>query len=265
VKPWRSALLLVASRAHLHVFCDFDGTLVPVATRPEDARLSPRGASVLAALVARARTRVALVSGRPVETLASLAPVSGLIYVGNHGAERLCDGVRTEHPAATAARPAVARLARQVEALLGRLDGAEREGVAFEDKGISLSLHTKGVTEPTHEGLATEIAALAGSAPELTVFGGKRVIEVRALGAPDKGKATLALLEDAHGPGWPAQCAAFFVGDDLTDEDGFRAVCEHGAGVLVADRPLARPTAAGYLTQGVDDALSLLEALATQP
>ena len=166
------------------------------------------------------------------------------------------DGRRSEHPLATAARPAVARLGARYAGLVRAHPDA-----VLEQKGISLSLHTRLLDEKTR--LAVEAAALelAAGEPTLAAAGGKRVIEVRPRGAPNKGDAILALLDEAHGPAWSQRCAAVFLGDDLTDEDGFRVLAGRGAGVLVLEGE-PRPSAAEWLADGVDDALTLLEAIA---
>jgi trehalose-phosphatase len=257
---WDHLLPLVASRPHLYLLTDFDGTIVSIAPRPEETRLSARARAALAALVARPRTRVALVSGRPAATLAEKTGVAGLTLVGNHGLEVVGGAARQEDPRATAARPAIARLSASVRQLIAGLSG-----VAFEDKEISLSLHTKLVSAAEHERLGRELERRVAAEPQLELGFGKRVFEVRPCGATDKGRATLALLEAAHGAGWARECAAIFLGDDLTDETGFVAVRQHGAGVLVAEAEPERATAARYRARGVDDALALLEALAATP
>lgn len=109
--------------------------------------------------------------------------------------------------------------------------------------------------------LERDAEALADLEPALARSGGKRIVEVKPRGAPDKGSAIARLLERVHGPGWPDRCAAIFLGDDLTDEDGFRMLEAAGAGVRVLDgAPF--DSRARFYADGVDDAIALLEALA---
>lgn len=261
MKPWSPELYaLISARSHLHLFTDFDGTLAPIAPRPEEAKLPARTRRALEALIARPRTEVVVVSGRPVETLRELVPISGLTLVGNHGMETLfSDGRRVEDEVATRARPAIARLGEKVAARARRTSGA-----VLEQKGISLSLHTRLVASDTERAaLERDVIALAAKEPELASSGGKRIVEIRPRGAPHKGDAILRLLA-RHGPDWPSQCAALFLGDDLTDEDGFRALAGRGAPILVLDGP-PRPTAATFTTANLDDTLALLEGVTLLP
>jgi trehalose-phosphatase len=239
------------------VFADFDGTLTPIAPRPDLSSLPERARVALVKLVARPRTRVAIVSGRPAATLAQLVPVAGVVYVGNHGMEIVDGGARWEDPIATAARPAVARASYRVAERASRVDGA-----VVEQKQISLSLHTRLVGDDSaREALERDVAAIADEEPALERSSGKRVLEVRPRGAGHKGAAIERLLASAHGAEWPRACAAVFLGDDTTDEDGFRVLAGRGAGVRVLDGP-PRATAAEWSCAGVDDAHALLEALA---
>ncbi|HWI10908.1 MAG TPA: trehalose-phosphatase, partial [Burkholderiaceae bacterium] len=67
------------------LFLDFDGTLVPIAARPQDVRVPPWVLPTLQALAARLQGALAIVSGRPIEQLdAFLAPLR-LAAAGAHG------------------------------------------------------------------------------------------------------------------------------------------------------------------------------------
>ena len=79
------------------------------------------------------------------------------------------------------------------------------------------------------------------------------VMEIRASG-PDKGGAIAAFMAEPPFAGH----TPIFLGDDLTDEDGFRAVRRLGGyGVVVGGR---RPTDAGYALPGVAEARAWLNA-----
>lgn len=259
MKHWDPEVLeRVRSRAHLHVLTDFDGTLVAIAPTPEAAHMTPRAHAALEALTRRPNTTVTVVSGRALEALQRKVGVPGVDFIGNHGMELWMHGERREHPIATAARPDIARLGARIAELAARV-----QGTVLEQKGISLSLHSRLVTDAAAlAALEAEVARLVAEVPSLEMHAGKRVLEIRPHGAPDKGTSSVTLLEEAHGGGWPAKCAPLFLGDDRTDEDGFRALRDDGIGVRVVEEGHERPTLARWVAHGVDDALTLLEKLA---
>jgi trehalose 6-phosphate phosphatase len=87
------------------VLCDVDGTLAPIAPRPEDARLLDAAPEVLRAVRDRVRL-LGFVSGRSLADVERLVGLDGCAYVGNHGMElrlpgappRLADGVAAHVP-----------------------------------------------------------------------------------------------------------------------------------------------------------------------
>ena len=64
--PW--ARQRIAGAPHLLVLLDYDGTLTPLVDHPSAAHLAPEIRRWLAALERKARTTVAIVSGRPSST-----------------------------------------------------------------------------------------------------------------------------------------------------------------------------------------------------
>jgi trehalose 6-phosphate phosphatase len=122
-----------------------------------------------------------------------------------------------------------------------------------EDKGASVALHYRRAPEDAEacKDLARRIASHHG----LSMQEGDMVVEVRAPG-PHKGEALEAFLREPPFAGK----IPIFIGDDLTDEDGFRAAQARGGfGVIVGGR---RPTAARYALAGVPEAQAWLRSLA---
>jgi trehalose-phosphatase len=88
--------------------------------------------------------------------------------------------------------------------------------------------------------------------------GGKRIFEVRPDIDWDKGTAVWSLFDRV---GFRrGEVLAVFIGDDLTDEDAFRALGDDGIGIVVADE--ARPTAADARLGTPDDVRRFLVELA---
>ena len=82
----------IAQASRPGIVMDFDGTLSNIAPTPDSAVIEPRSARALRRLVGRFPL-VAVLSGRGVRDLADRVGVGGVVYVGNHGAEYIVDGV----------------------------------------------------------------------------------------------------------------------------------------------------------------------------
>ncbi len=217
---------------------DFDGTLSPIAARPDLAVL-PAGTRDLL-LKARSDDRYVLgiVSGRSLADLRERVGLDGLIYAGNHGLEIQGNGLDFLHPEASCLREELGRIYQDLELELGSYPG-----VIGENKGLSLSFHYRQtpleIVPLVDEGFHKVVAAGAESSL-VSVTRGKQVLEVRPNLDWGKGRA-ISQIQAAHAE---TQLTAFF-GDDLTDEDGFAAVQQSG-GVTVLVGPPGHPTRAEY-------------------
>ncbi len=191
----RPALERLARSSSLLGF-DFDGTLAPIVSVPDAARMREATRAALARVAAR--YPVVVVSGRAVADLrARLEGVEVRSLVGNHGVETAEGSARY-----------LALVQGWKRSLAARLSGVV--GVEVEDKGYSLSVHYRRAPERW-----SELAALVASLDGARVVSGKMVFNVVPEGAAHKGDA-LARLCEAEGAD-----VALFVGDDVTDEDVF--------------------------------------------
>ena len=225
------------------LFLDLDGTLAPIAARPQDVVPDPRRTGILEKLMRGLDGRLAVVSGRTLcdidrileGRVPAVAAVHGLV-------RRDADGRITPtepHPA----------LPQAVAAL--RLFAAGHPGLLVEDKILSATLHYRG--DPDHAQAARMEAERIAARTGLMLQPGDMVVELRTPG-PTKGDSVEAFL--AHAPFTGA--TPIFLGDDLTDEDGFSAAERLGGyGVLVGPK---RDTAARLRLEDVDAALAWLEA-----
>ncbi len=231
--------------APVALFLDFDGTLVELADSP-DAITVPAGLRpLLERLGARLGNRLAIVSGRAVEDLRRHLGGSVAALSGSHGAElHYADGRSIPvqaPPGLAAARESVRRFA------------AGDEGLFVEDKPAGVALHYRHA--PERAGEADAFLAALAERSGLAFQRGKMVAELRPEGS-DKGAAVKRLMAEPHFAG----ARPVFVGDDLTDEDAFRAAISLGGeGVLVG---AVRPSAARWRLDGVVDVTSWLEAAA---
>lgn len=227
------------------LFLDVDGTLVALAERPDAVVVEPGLSDLFARLAAARPGRVALVSGRSVAQLDAMLghAARSFAVAGSHGAEQ-----RT--PRLGHALPARPPALEQATAALSAF--ADEHGLIFEAKSLGAALHYR--MAPHHEEAATLLASDVAATHGLVLQRGKMMVEVRLPG--DKGAAIRALMEtDAMRGTCP-----WFLGDDVTDEDGFAAATKlGGAGVLVGE---PRSTAAGYRLDDVPSVHAWLEAAA---
>ena len=212
----------------LALFLDFDGTLVEIAATPHGIAVPERLGDALFALSERLDHRLALVSGRAIPDLEHHLGPLRVARAGSHGAAReLPDG-------SALGQLAEALPAEAAEALRSF---ATTRGFALEEKQHGAALHYRSdpTLEPHGLAYAQELAAAHG----LEVKRGKCVIELVRPGASKAG-AVRAFMEVSPFAG----AIPVFVGDDITDEDGFAAAAEFGGfGILVGDRT---PTSARY-------------------
>lgn len=233
------------ARRRVLLCLDYDGTLVPIASRPDRAAFDDTGRRLLSTFARR--VPVAVVSGRSLASLRTLVGVPALVYVGNHGLEISGPRVRHDAPVSSAWRGDLHRL-------LASIKRDAPPGAVLEDKGMTASVHYRLVAASTRRrwlpGLRARLRAAAGQG-RLRVVRGKAVIELRPPVDWNKGAAVRWLLSR------PALAGRtpVYLGDDTTDEDAFLAVRRDGVGVLVG-RP--RRSAARYRVSGPTDVRSLL-------
>ena len=225
---------------------DYDGTLAPFREEREQAVPYPGVAEILATLLEGGRTRVVLISGRAIEDLIPLLFVEPLPEIwGSHGWERRSpDGRHTLFPLPKQAQEGLERARKALPGQWAPHCEAKPAGLAF---------HFRGMEPEAEARLAAEISQLwrpLAERHELDLHAFDGGLELRPRGRT-KGNAVESLLEEL-GVG----AAVAYLGDDLTDEDGFRAVATRGLGILV--RPELREAAAAAWLQPPEELLDFL-------
>ncbi|MDP3880144.1 MAG: trehalose-phosphatase [Dehalococcoidales bacterium] len=212
----------VRASSHILLLSDYDGTLTPIVSRPEQAILTPGVRDKLRALASRPAVSVGIISGRSLAEVKSLVAVDGIYYAGNHGFEIEGPGITFIHPVARTAQSQIRDILRQLTARL-----ADIEGVLVEDKGLSLSVHYRLVREKEEETVAQifrKVTAPWSDKGEIRITTGKKVWEVRPRIDWHKGKAVEAISREIKQSLKLEQLLIIYLGDDTTDEDAFRII-----------------------------------------
>jgi trehalose 6-phosphate phosphatase len=225
------------------LFLDIDGTLAPIAARPQDVRPDPRRTRLLERLAEALEGRLAVVTGRTLDDVDRILEGRITCVAAVHGlVRRHADGSLHEpvpHPG----------LAEAVRAL--RAFAARDSGLLVEEKGASVALHFRLARSFAAEArlLARRLADQTG----LALQDGDMVEELRTPG-PTKGDSIRDFMQaDAFRGARP-----IFAGDDVTDEAGFAEVARLGGfGVLVGG---PRETHARFGLRNVEDVMAWLEA-----
>jgi trehalose 6-phosphate phosphatase len=240
------------------VFLDYDGTLTPIVDRPEDAVISQ---SMRAAVRGVAqRCPVCVVSGRDRRVVQGLMGVDDLIVAGSHGFDIWSPREGTlEHDAGGGFEELIERVTARV-----REEADPIEGSLVEPKKASVAVHYRLVADADRPRIAAIVDRLLADHPdELKVTPGKMVYEIQPKLEWDKGKAVLYLLEALGLDG--DDVVPLYLGDDVTDEDAFRALSGKGIGIFVgrADDPEVggRGTSAAFVLDSIEEVERFLDRL----
>ena len=203
------------------LFLDVDGTLIELADSPLETYADTDLKTLLSAVAERLGGAVALVSGRSIHYLDSLFAPLRLPAAGLHGVERRKASGVLHGACFTDTQLDRARIA--VKELV-----ASHPGTSVEDKGRTIAVHFR--MAPQTEGSVRQ--SLIGIAKPLGsnyhIQEGNMVLEIKPRGFT-KATAIKAFLSEPPFSGR----TPVFVGDDLTDQDGFRLVEERG-GISIA-------------------------------
>jgi alpha,alpha-trehalase len=235
----------------LAVFLDYDGTLTPIV---EDHARAFLGDDMRAAVATLADyCKVAVVSGRDLRTLRDLVQLDGVAYAGSHGFE-------------IAGPEGLGSLEKGAE-FLPVLDDAEDRlrarlagvaGHAVERKRFSIAVHFRRAALKDEGRIEAVVDAVLSACPGLRKGYGKKVFELRPDIDWDKGRAVdwlLGRLGAARTTVLP-----IYVGDDVTDEDAFRALAGRGV-TLVVQGSDDRLTTADYALADTDEVRQFLRFL----
>jgi trehalose-phosphatase len=236
----------LAAAGRKYLVLDYDGTLAPFRVDRMSAFPLDGVVGCLSQIRDNAETRLAIMSGRPVDEILKLVGDIGITIVGSQGWEvRQPDGERQT------IRPSAAQQGRLVQAARDALASAAEDQI--ETKSASVALHTRGMAADAAVAQETEVARLWSRRAhefgmECRRFDGG--VELRIVGT-DKGTALRDLMRNE-----PPETFRVYLGDDDTDEDAFREIAARGWGIRVG--PATGPTLAAGRLRDCHDVLRFL-------
>ncbi|GLY68519.1 trehalose-phosphatase [Amycolatopsis taiwanensis] len=236
----RRAIVQIARTPRLLVACDYDGTLAPIVSNPDEARPLPESVGALRSLAVLHETTTAVISGRALRDLATLSRLPAEVHlVGSHGSEF---DIGFVHALEAGAREKLRRLEHELEKLV---DGAP--GVQLEVKPASIAVHVRRAERDEAHRILDEIHKGPGTWDGVSTTDGKEVVELSVV-QTDKGRALDTLRHQV------GATAAMFLGDDVTDEKAFARLSGPDLGVKVGDGE----TLAAYRIRGAEEVATVL-------
>jgi trehalose 6-phosphate synthase/phosphatase len=203
------------------LFLDYDGTLVPLESLPQQAQPRQELLTLLTNLSTMPSTEVVIISGRNYQVLDQWLGHLPLHLVAEHGASYKLKGENWQHYTDTDS--SWKGLIRSTFELYTK----RSPGAFIEEKDHTIAWHYRGVDKELgfirSRELLDNLHHLVRNT-HLNVLDGHKVIEIRAAGI-DKGLATGRLMEL-----FPADFV-LAMGDDKTDEDIFNVL--RGKGITV--------------------------------
>ena len=204
------------------VALDFDGTLAPLQDDPENSRMLPESREVVDALTDIDGVHLSLVTGRAFENIMRVAdPHPDWFLVGSHGIEVVAPHERDSYETPQLVPDGLLQGFHQI--------AQDIPGPRIEVKPFGLAIHTRGLEDDVAVAAEAATRLLCDEWPdELVMRSGHGILEC-AVSGRTKGDGLRSLWEalDVH--------ATLFIGDDVTDEDGFAVLGSGDLGIKVGE------------------------------
>jgi len=215
LKQSQFSQLLPLDGADYRVFCDFDGTLVDIANAPHKIYVNEYIPELLMAL--DNRFNFCLVSGRSLEDLRQYLPIDALNTFGCHGAEFSRKGQQYIPECS------LNQILQEIELKLCEVL-FNYPGVLVEEKPYSLAIHYRNFVGDIEKLKSFLDDILSAYDNEIQLLSGKKVYEF-CLKHINKGQAVSGYLDKISSNNKNTlHERSIFIGDDTTDEAGFKKV-----------------------------------------
>ncbi|NNE38306.1 MAG: trehalose-phosphatase, partial [Gammaproteobacteria bacterium] len=191
------------------LFLDVDGTLIDFAPRPDQVSVSKELLDILDDLRIQTGDAIALISGRPIHDLDQLFNPVKFPMAGQHGLER-----RDVNGAIHLHSMPDGEFSRVKDSIIEF--AKNKDNLIIEDKQHSIAIHYRQAQEHRDELEIFLEACMKKIGMNFHLQSGKMVYEIKPHGK-DKGSAIQEFIIEQPFIGR----LPVFIGDDVTDEDGF--------------------------------------------
>jgi trehalose 6-phosphate phosphatase len=230
-----------------YIFLDYDGTLTPIVPVPAEAILSTAMKNTLAILTEV--FSVGIVTGRgraAITAFVSDEIIQKVSLAASHGFDIHMRHGKMLH---VGDNHQLTNFRHFKETLRDYLPEFP-DGCCIEETGYSISLHYRHVKREEWALVESMLDSLISRYTGLIRKDGKMVFETRLDVDWDKGKAIEYILSNIIHPNDTLNdIFVIYIGDDITDEDGFQSVNKypnHLSIIVSPDEEIGRPTHAEY-------------------
>jgi len=206
---------------HKLLFFDYDGTLSPIVNDPQKAYLDIEIQTALQKIAAKADVSVVIVTGRSYQAISDFVNIQELLYITNHGNLTIKNDQIVDRTAHFNETPNIQTKYQQLLAAIQSID----PDIYIEEKEISTAFHYRNVSSLEHDLLQEQITTCIQKYfvnNMVQIKQGKKVVEIFPAAAnQNKGTAISRTYKELKSKHPNEKILSFFIGDDLTDEDGF--------------------------------------------
>ncbi|MBI1883805.1 MAG: trehalose-phosphatase [Chlamydiae bacterium] len=243
-----SHLCQIHGASQVFLALDYDGTLAPIVSKPQEARLSLNSLSLLKKLSKNPKIILCIVTGRSMDSILKLIPLPKILFIANHGFEMKWGKKTWTHPLSKKLKPLYREILKKLKRGLSCFPG-----IFIENKKATLTVHYRDVSLQQIPYLKKIVHHILSShLKQIKLTSGKKVFEIRPRTNWDKGKA---LLKMGRVKNLSRDAFKIYIGDDQTDEDVFRVLKSKSLTVRVG---LSKKSYASHYVQSPKEVLDFL-------
>ena len=231
-------------------FLDYDGTLAPIKRTPSLAKITKPVKNTILKLSKKSGVEVFIISGRSLKDIKKFISIPGITYAGNHGMEISGPGLKYINKTAKSLKPVIKKSINFLK------KNIKVRGVIFENKGYTASVHYRVVKKkdlPLLKKAFFKHIKKLKKLYNIKVTLGKKIFEIRPKSEWNKGKSIKWILSKKS---YQKKCLPICIGDDITDEDSFKAVGKRGITIFVSRKN--KKTSAQYIIDSPMEVYKLL-------